>query len=180
MSGVKKLINNSSNARINGENKQDGGLDEDEELILLLEQSQKVLDKNVQKNLVNTKTTNKPNLVATDRFKTPNTLVPTISKTSKNDANVEGEDDNNDDLNAFLNVLENSQQSTTHKNASILHNKSVNNHASINVSQKTQKESNEVFFKEFFFNYIFYYSLLFILVYTINIQFIEHSSKKSR
>jgi len=152
MSGVTKSINNSSNAGINGENKQDGGLDEDQELILLLEQSQKVLDKNVQKNLVaNTKTTNKPNLVATDRFKTPNTLVPAINKTSKNDANVEGDDDNNDDINAYLNVLENSQQSTTHKNASILHIKSVNNHASINVSQKTQKESNEVFFKESFF-----------------------------
>jgi len=152
MSGGIKSINNSSNAGINGENKQDGGLDEDQELILLLEQSQKFLDKNVQKNLVaNTKTTNKPNLVATDRFKTPNTLVPAINKTSTNDANVEGDDDNNDDINAYLNVLENSQQSTTHKNASIPHIKSVNNHASINVSQKTQKESNEVFFKESFF-----------------------------
>jgi hypothetical protein len=49
---------------------------------------------------VNIKTTNKI-LIATDRFKTPNSLVPTINKTSKNDANVESEDDNNDDLNAF-------------------------------------------------------------------------------
>jgi hypothetical protein len=150
MSGVKS-INNSSNTRINGENKQDDGLEEDAKLLLLLEQSQKVLDKNMQKNLVaNTKNTNPPNLAATDGFKTPSTLTPTINNTSKNDVNVEDEDDN-EDLNALLNVLENSQQSRTHTNASILHNNSVNNHASINVTQKTQKESNEVFCKGTFF-----------------------------